>query len=450
MLNQVAILPAGALGVSFFSQLTHETKFLDGTVYFIQRTQSRSAKEIEKNPLKIVNKVTGSAFKVQAPWLFQPDLVSCYKKEVFPNVLIACPDTNQLFDVIEDYINLLQFIHEFHTLNYKAIDKLPIVLLSSNGIYFQHLQQFFREKIEEGILFEKLPKLTPIQVSAINDKLLRGVTNQTGVRIGANSQTIYQLGSPKTTTLCGDRGNCIAAYNILATKGGLFDVGMESTPTFYEFEKAMVNLCSNIYGQVLSIDNGQFTLLTVKDITAEQNRSYLKQIVFHLIQIGEAIHVLPPGRNVDATFDKLMIYYEDFLNHIPSSLQWLNTKIKTGTYKPHFTSLELWLFNPLYQYAHGAGLHDSVKFFEDLRHELWTKLNTIVVKEQNPMISLGAVDELFDQVFINSGNEPPAELSVNSVWHNNETGKYYMRAPEAWVEATQEEIGKYLEQQNDS
>ncbi len=61
-------------------------------------------------------------------------------------------------------------------------------------------------------------------------------------------------------------------------------------------------------------------------------------------------------------------------SHIPSSLQWVDTKIRLSTLEPEMTPTEAWLLEPLIRYAKASELEDSVNYFESLKNQLIEKL----------------------------------------------------------------------------
>src|SRR5688572_8891315 len=128
----VGILPAGALGVSFFYHLTKQLEEIRGDVFFLARAGSSSAEALARHKQLLIADGTGVR-RVNAAGLLRPDLLTCAKEGPVPEVLLICPNPDQLLGVITSLVELLEYIYEAG-----ALEQLPFpnVVLSSNGIYF--------------------------------------------------------------------------------------------------------------------------------------------------------------------------------------------------------------------------------------------------------------------------------------------------------------------------
>src|SRR6185503_14914446 len=166
----VGILPAGALGVSFFYHLAHHLGFMDGSVFFVERAGSPSAQTL-RNAGEMLLADQRQIHRVPTDRILKPDLFACHRSGELPEVLLVCPNPDQLLAVIADSVALLERLHEQGKLSQPNIP-LPIMVLSSNGIYFQRVRQFFIEKIEEATLLGHLPDLWPDLMPAIVGHLL--------------------------------------------------------------------------------------------------------------------------------------------------------------------------------------------------------------------------------------------------------------------------------------
>jgi hypothetical protein len=67
---------------------------------------------------------------------------------------------------------------------------------------------------------------------------------------------------------------------------------------------------------------------------------------------------------------------------VPSSLQWVGLRLRTGDLAADLTPTETWLLDPLIRYARSAGLDHSVAYFEMLKHDLLQKLIKVRQRRQ--------------------------------------------------------------------
>ncbi|MGB3651401.1 MAG: hypothetical protein WBA41_09350, partial [Rivularia sp. (in: cyanobacteria)] len=255
-------------------------------------------------------------------------------------------------------------------------ESLPLFILASNGIYFQRFRQIFIEKIEEATLFARLPDLWPDIIPQIVCRLLRGVTIQTGLRIGSGAKTIYRPGPQGRTQIAG--GNAatrLRCTTILTERGALFEEAANSSATRLEFDKALVNLTVNLLGQLLAIDSeGHFQLLTVGEILDSAYQSRIRELVDRVFRVGQMVKVYGLQEDVEVICDRAMKSALEHANHIPSSLQWVDMNLRNGTLQPQMTPTESWLIEPLIRYAKASGLEDAANYFQELKDELINKL----------------------------------------------------------------------------
>jgi hypothetical protein len=288
-------------------------------------------------------------------------------------VLLVCTNPDQLGSVLNDYVQLLERSHAVGELN--ALD-FPVLVLASNGIYFQRQRQLFIEQLEESTLLGRLPDLWPELMPRIVGRLLRGVTIQTGVRDGIGADAIYQPGPGGITQLAGgDDWFRERAEFVCRAHGGWFEVAQHSSATRLEFDKAMVNLTANLLGQLYAIDEqGRFTLLRVREILMAEHEARMRELVEHVFTIGRAVRAYDASDSVEQLFATMMETNQQHYDHVPSSLQWVGLRLRQRQLAAQLTPTEAWLIEPLIRYAHSAGIEESAAYFEQLREELLRKL----------------------------------------------------------------------------
>jgi len=368
----IGIVPAGALGVSLFYHLTRQLERLDDTVFFLERQGSTSSATLRNRGELQIEDARG-LHRIPAAGLFNADLVAAYRNGPLPEIVIACPNPDQLLGTISEMVSLLEETWKRGELEQLPI---PILVLASNGIYYQRLRQIYLEKLEESTLLGRLPDLWPDLMPRIVGKMLRGVSIQTGVREGSGAQTIYRPGPRGITRIAGGdasvREQCCAQ---LAGRGAWFELAAHSSATRLEFDKAMVNLSSNLLGQLYAIDDkGNYRQLTLAEILTAEHEPELRHLCEQVFKVGQAVRAYTQADLLEPRIEAVKATLGLHAAHVPSSLQWVALRLRTGDLDPCVTPTESWLLDPLIRYARSAGLEDAAHYFEGLKERLLNKL----------------------------------------------------------------------------
>jgi hypothetical protein len=377
--GSIAILPPGALGVSLFYHLTNELRDIDSNVVFVGRKGSSSTEALLSRAVIRIEDSRG-LHHVPLAGRLHGDLLAMAPG--LPEVMLVCTNPDQLPGVITSLVESIEHAHATTPLAPGAVE-MPILLLSANGIYFQRVRQFFVEKLEESTLFGRLPDLWPELMGEIVSHLLRGVTMQTGIREGTGGDAVYRPGAAALTRVGGGsaavRDRAVA---LLKARGGWYEA-VELSPTRLEFDKALVNIATNLLGQIVSIDHdGNFRGLTVAEILSEKNEPEIRDLARHVVEIGRAMKVYGPEETSDALADRALATARMHGQHVPSSVQWIGLMLRTGALQPEVTPTEKWLLEPLIRYARSAGMEEAAAYFESLRERLVQKL-TLCSARQN-------------------------------------------------------------------
>ena len=369
----VGILPVGALGAAFYYHLTRGCTENQARVQFVERRGStNNAALAQHGTLTIAG--DGKVLSIPASSVCRPDLVTCGKTGWLPDVLLICTQPDQLLQVVGDYVRLLEQLH--HALGLEsAISRLPIMILSSNGIYHERVRRFLVELLEESMLYGRLPDLWNDWMGLIVGKLIRGVTIQTGYREGTGANAVFCAGASARTTLAGgEPGKRRRCAELLQSLGGWFEAADEP-PVRVEFDKALVNLWSNLLGQLKAIDaDGQFRLLCIREIFSDSEGAELRELSNHLFAIGQAVRAYRPDEDFDQLHDNTLRLSRIAGEHFPSSLKWIESQLNAGTLSPQLTPTEKWLLDPLVHYARTAGLENAANYFSSLRIRIEQKL----------------------------------------------------------------------------
>ena len=368
----VGILPAGALGVAFFFHLTRGLHAAEGRVFLVAREGSMSGAALRAAArLHVVE--NGVLHDVAGAEWFAPDLRTCAAEARLPEVLLVCTQPDQLLGVIAEWVRLFETLH---ARGGDAVPELPVLVLASNGIYFQRVRQVLIEKLEESTLLGRLPDLWPETMPRLVARLLRGVTIQTGQREGAGADAVYRPGARGLTRLAGGapalRARCA---EVLGAFGAWCELAGDATPTRVEFDKALVNLLANLLGQLAAIDDaGHFHPLSVAQILAALGENEVRELVTRVVEIGKAVHAYAPGETLAPILAEALAGLHQHDTHVPSSLQWIDTQLRHGTLRPRLTPTESWLLDPLIRYAHAAGLEDAAQYFDALTRRVEHRL----------------------------------------------------------------------------
>jgi hypothetical protein len=146
-----------------------------------------------------------------------------------------------------------------------------------------------------------------------------------------------------------------------------------------EFDKALVNLTANLFGQLAAIDDqGKFRPLTVAEVLASPNSAEIPDLVAQVVAVGKAVRAYESDESPGTIRETMIASAGQHADHVPSSLQWIEGELRRGTLQPRLTPTEAWLLEPLIRYAHAAGLEESAHYFEELVRRTERKLATAI------------------------------------------------------------------------
>jgi hypothetical protein len=372
--SAVGILPVGALGVAFFHHLTRETAGDSGRVFFVERAGSASAATLrEKGRLFVADGTATRA--LPAAEFCRPNLSACGDAGTLPEVLLVCTQVDQLLPVIGEYVVLLERLYAAHGLD-AALERLPVLILCSNGIYHERVRRFLVESLEESMLYGRLPDLWSEPMGRIVGQLLRGVSIQTGHRTGYGAEAVFHPGPRGRTTLAGgDPAKRRRCAELLSSLGGWFEDAGTTPPVRVEFDKALINLWGNLLGQLKAIDaQGHFRLLKVREIFPEDESEELRELAWHVVAVGRAVRAYRDDEDFEQIYRSALRIAAGPRDHVPSSIKWLEAQLAAGTLTPQLAPTEAWLLDPLTRFARTAGLEDSALYFSSLRERLEERL----------------------------------------------------------------------------
>ncbi|MBL9168921.1 MAG: hypothetical protein JNN07_14370 [Verrucomicrobiales bacterium] len=382
--ESIGILPAGALGVGFFYHLTARLTQLDGSVFFVDRPGSSSGLSLRARGELNIEKEGGTQ-RVPLGGLLKPDLLNCAEQNMLPEVLLACPNPDQLLPILSECVALVEHAHERSELSTTSLP-IPLLVLSSNGIYFQRIRQVLIEKLEESTLLGRLPDLWPDLMPLLIGRLMRGVTIQTGIREGDGADAIYRPGPPGSTRIAGGSPEQRRrAHQLLCQRNGDFEIADKASPTRVEFDKALINLSANFLGQLAALDdNGRFRALTIGEVLQRVGEPGILELTRWVVAVGKAVRAYEAHEQPEQIVVPVLESLHAHADHVPSSLQWLASRLARNEVIHAITPTELWLIDPLLHYARSAGLEPAVTYFDGLKTALHHRLGLLASRPRIP------------------------------------------------------------------
>lgn len=381
--GHVGIMPPGALGVAMFYHLTRQATRLDHPVHLLQRPGSRSGARLrETGSLRLLHNGALTALPLRTH--LRGDLLDGLRNDHLPEVVLVATNPDQLNGVITNLVELSEalFAREPGAAPEALAEQLPILVFCANGIYFQRLRQIYLEKLEESTLLGRLPDLWPEAMPRIISRILRGVTLQTGLREGTGATALYRPGPPGQTIVAGSHEPTRArACAVLQHRGGWFDDAGSESPTRVEFQKALINLSFNLIGMIHCIDagSGHFGPQRVGDVLDDSNQlAEARALAESVVEIGKAVRAYGPEESFETIFAQLKGSAEAHRGHVPSSIQLLEQRLRTGELRAEVTPTEGWLINPLIHYARNSELPEVARHLEDLKGQLIQRLQRAI------------------------------------------------------------------------
>ena len=362
----VGILSLGALGVAFHHHLTATAAAGENRTAFLLRTGGSGAERSGPAAVLAIETTAGRIDRPLAP-LMAGTLPEAAARGALPEIVLVATNPDQLFGVVVDYVAVVENEHRTGRLQ-AGTARLPLLVLCANGIYFQRIRATFIELLEEATLLGRLPDLWPGLMPLVVGRLMRGVTIQTALRRGGGGGAVYRPGPPGRTQLTGgDRAARAAAVKLLAGYGAWFEDAGDLPPTRVEFNKAMVNLASNVVGLLASVDaEGRFRPLTVGEIGAPARHPQIRELVEAVVMVGRGVGVYSLDESAEEIFRQTIGAQGPSSSHVPSSLQWLEQQLAAGTLGAGLSPTEKWLLEPLQHYARSLGNTSAIDYFEGL------------------------------------------------------------------------------------
>lgn len=364
--GELGIQPPGALGVAFFVHANAEC--------FIGRGDDGITQ-----PLKIAGALKllegGKQRSVSLEGRIFANLLEADAMNRMPELLFVCCNPNQLALVTHDLTRFLENLAERNRMSsMEDIHRhVPILLILPNGILAEQTVRTYAEQINESMLMGRLPGVTEAMVSALLDRIVRGISLQAGGRRGSGSKTVYVLERKGALLFAGggaaERDRVEA---ILGTHGYPFKHARDVPGTRIEFDKAMISIVLNVGGLIHMVKpDGELIDLRMGDLCKDSSKAdFVSRITRAVFDVGKSAGAYPS----DAQFDEIWAEHRATImshaEHVTSSLKTFRDALSDGLNSVKLFSNEEWILTPLSRYAANAGMYAEEALFLSLKKDV--------------------------------------------------------------------------------
>jgi long-subunit acyl-CoA synthetase (AMP-forming) len=364
--GQLGVHPPGALGVGFFMHARADS---------LIGTSSDGITEALSEAGCLLLEEQGEQRMVPLRGRIYANLMEADAKGALPELLLVCCNPNQLAGFTGEVTRFLESLAERDLLGSpRAVrEVMPIMLVLPNGVLHESAVNDFREQIEESILMDRLPAVTPETRDAILDRVVRGISLQAGGRRGSGRDTVYLLEGKGAMLFAGSpayEGERIAA--ILTERGYSFTHVQGVPATRIEFDKAMISIVLNVGGLIHMVrPDGSCIDLRMGDLCTDPSKAeFVDQVTRAVFDVGRAIGAYP----VDTTYDSVWAGHRQTIlkhaKHVTSSVKTFRDALERGLDSVRLLSNEEWILTPLQRYAANADMKREEELFRELAHQV--------------------------------------------------------------------------------
>lgn len=364
--GELAVHPPGALGVAFFWH-TGAERFIgrggDGITQLLK----------EAGSFKLLDGQTMRAVSLRDR-IFA-NLLEADAKDRMPELLFLCCNPDQLPLWTAEVVRFLENLAERGRL--RSVDDVermvPILLVLPNGILFEQTVRTYEEQLNQSLLLQRLPFVTPEMVQAFLARVVRAVSLQAGGRRGSGADTVYVLERKGALVFAGggeaERSRVEA---ILTQRDYPFTHARGVPGTRVEFDKAMISIVLNVGGLIHTVrPDGELIDLRMGDLCKDRSHAdFVRDVSKAVFDVGQAVGAYPP----DATYETIWAKHRETIlahaDHVTSSLKQFRDALAHGLKSVALFSNEEWILTPLGQYAARAGLKREEELFRRLRREV--------------------------------------------------------------------------------
>ncbi|MDP6987456.1 MAG: AMP-binding protein, partial [Phycisphaerales bacterium] len=364
--GQLGIHPPGALGVGFFVHMQAECLIGMSGDGITEILKEAGRLRLEQHGQQQIVPIRGRIFA---------NLLEADAKKSLPELLLVCCNPNQLGAFTGEVTGFLESLAGRGLLDSpeQVRAHVPILLILPNGVLFESTFGEFQSQLNEAVLMDRLPGVTPEVQAAIEARVVRGISLQAGGRRGNGADTTYVLEKKGSIVFAGGGeleqeriGEILQAHDYTFTH-------VQNVPaTRIEFDKAMISIVLNVGGLIHMVKpSGECIDLRMGDLCADQrNDAFVSQITKAVFDVGQANGAYPS----DATWEEVWEGHRNtilkYKGHVTSSVKDLSAALNRGLESVKLFTNEEWILQPLQRYAALADMQAERSLFKDLAKQV--------------------------------------------------------------------------------
>jgi len=265
--------------------------------------------------------------------------------------------------------------------------RVPIVLVMPNGLLAEQTVETYREQIHEARLMQRLPGVTDEMVSALIDRVVRGISLQAGGRRGMGRDTVYVLERKGSLLFAGGGEFERDRIETILTRHGYPCTHARGVPgTRIEFDKAMISIVLNVGGLIHMVKaSGELIDLRMGDLCKDPSKAdFVERVTRAVFDVGRAAGAYPPEAGYDEVWATHRGTIMAHAGHVTSSVKTFRDALSSGLSNVKLFSNEEWILTPLCRYAANAGLVKEEALFRSLKHDVQAAMaRAISYRDQN-------------------------------------------------------------------
>ncbi len=364
--GNVGVHPPGALGVGFFSHMQAEC--------FVGRSGdgiTDSIKEVGQLRLE----VDGQQQIVPLRGRIFTNLLEADARDALPELLLVCCNPDQLGAFFGEVVGFLENMAGRGLLRSpdRVQHHLPILLILPNGVLFESTFNRFQSQLNESVLLDRLPGVTPDVQAAVEARIVRGISLQAGGRRGSGANTTYMLEKKGAIVFAGGgEFEQTRIASILQEHGYAFSHVPDVPATRIEFDKAMISIVLNVGGLIHMVNpSGDRIDLRMGDLCTDPEKDeFVGRVTKAVFDVGKAIGAYPPAAVLEEVWQEHRNTILKFKGHVTSSVKDFSAAIERGLDNVTLFTNEEWILTPLQQYAALVDMQPERELFKDLARQV--------------------------------------------------------------------------------
>lgn len=364
--GELGVHPPGALGVAFWVHADAECLIGRGGDGITQPLKEAGSLRILENGKVRMRGLKNRIFS---------NLLEADALGRMPELLLVCCNPNQLGLFSAELVRFLENLAERGKLARPADirENTPILLVLPNGILSEYTLQTYEEQLREAALLRRLPNVNETMITALLDRVVRGVSLQAGGRRGDGVEATYVLERKGQLVFAG--GGKAEQERIAAIlEGHAYPfVHARGVPgTRIEFDKAMISIVLNVGGLIHAVrPDGDLIDLRMGDLCKDPSKAeFVHGVTRAVFDVGVSCGAYPPDAKYDEIWAKHQAVILANAGHVTSSLKSFYDALDRGLASVQLFSNEEWILDPLCRYAAVAGLKDEEALFKSLRRRV--------------------------------------------------------------------------------